>query len=300
MDDFTRAVVLPQGKFAEFLSLKGSERRQMLQRLFHLERYGDQLAIKLSRRVKETEGVLKSVEAEQQGLGSAGKEALAEAELALEHAKKHAEASRRRLQSIQERHESLSKLRELDLERQRLQSKLDELAAHEEEIRLLERKLELTGAAAAVLPALEAWRETGRQWEQRRRTAEAQAAQADVMQKTAAQAAEADEAAQAALAAEEPKLLQREEQLGQAVLLQRERDSLREELKRLDELRAALRKELEEVNAQLQKEQELLLRGRSRRDELQEQLKGLETRSGDRQALHEAMQQLNRCVPWRS
>jgi len=292
MDDFTRAVVLPQGKFAEFLSLKGSERRQMLQRLFHLERYGDQLAIKLSRRVKETDGALKSVEAEQQGLGSAGKEALAEAELALEQAKKHAEASRRRLQSIQERHESLSKLRELDLERQRLQSKLDELAAHEEEIRLLERKLELTGAAAAVLPALEAWRETGGQWEQRRRAAEAQAAQADGMQKAAAQAVEADEAAQTALAAEEPKLLQREEQLGQAVLLQRERDSLREELKRLDELRAGLRKELEDVNARLQKEQELLLRGRSRRDELQEQLKALETRSDDRQALHEAMQQL--------
>ena len=37
MKDFTRAVVLPQGKFAEFLSLKGAERRQMLQRLFHLE-----------------------------------------------------------------------------------------------------------------------------------------------------------------------------------------------------------------------------------------------------------------------
>lgn len=33
IDDFTRAVVLPQGKFAEFLSLKGTERRQMLQRL---------------------------------------------------------------------------------------------------------------------------------------------------------------------------------------------------------------------------------------------------------------------------
>ena len=31
---FTRAVVLPQGKFAEFLTLTGKDRRQMLQRLF--------------------------------------------------------------------------------------------------------------------------------------------------------------------------------------------------------------------------------------------------------------------------
>lgn len=60
MKDFTRAVVLPQGKFAEFLSLKGSERRQMLQRLFHLERYGDELNKKLKnkigRRVRKVRG----------------------------------------------------------------------------------------------------------------------------------------------------------------------------------------------------------------------------------------------------
>jgi len=40
-DDFTRAVVLPQGKFAEFLlNLEGIKRKEMLQRLFSLERYG--------------------------------------------------------------------------------------------------------------------------------------------------------------------------------------------------------------------------------------------------------------------
>ncbi|WP_082673101.1 AAA family ATPase [Paenibacillus senegalimassiliensis] len=76
MDDFTRAVVLPQGKFAEFLSLKGAERRAMLQRLFHLEQYGDLLAQKLSRRVKETEQRRAEAAAEQQGLGHASAEAL--------------------------------------------------------------------------------------------------------------------------------------------------------------------------------------------------------------------------------
>ncbi|MFD2880051.1 hypothetical protein ACFTAO_35370 [Paenibacillus rhizoplanae] len=72
MDDFTRAVVLPQGKFAEFLSLRGVDRRQMLQRLFHLEQYGDGLALKLSRRVKENEAALRALEAEQQGAGQRG------------------------------------------------------------------------------------------------------------------------------------------------------------------------------------------------------------------------------------
>lgn len=290
MDDFTRAVVLPQGKFAEFLSLKGSERRQMLQRLFHLERYGDQLAIKLSRRVKDTEGSLKSVEAEQQGLGSAGKEALAEATTVLEDAKKHAASSRNLLQAAIEAHEAMGKIRELDMEKRRLQGKLDELALHEEEMKQLERRLELTGAAAAVLPALEVWRESGKAWDHRRQIAEGLTAQAASAQNAAEQAVKADEAAQAALRAEEPKLVLREQQLEQAVLLQRERDGLREELIRLDAQRVDARKELDGVTAQLQKEQELLERGQKRQEELQTKLKGLEIRSGERQALHMAMQ----------
>lgn len=292
MDDFTRAVVLPQGKFAEFLSLKGSERRQMLQRLFHLERYGDQLAIKLSRRVKDTEGSLKSVEAEQQGLGSAGKEALAEATTVLEDAKKHAASSRNLLQAAIEAHEAMGKIRELDMEKRRLQGKLDELALHEEEMKQLERRLELTGAAAAVLPALEVWRESGKAWDHRRQIAEGLTAQAASAQNAAEQAVKADEAAQAALRAEEPKLVLREQQLEQAVLLQRERDGLREELIRLDAQRVDARKELDGVTAQLQKEQELLERGQKRQEELQTKLKGLEIRSGERQALHMAMQKV--------
>ncbi|MBU5348823.1 AAA family ATPase [Paenibacillus lautus] len=292
MDDFTRAVVLPQGKFAEFLSLKGSERRQMLQRLFHLERYGDQLAIKLSRRVKDTEGSLKSVEAEQQGLGSAGKEALAEATTVLEVAKKHAASSRNLLQAAIEAHEAMGKIRELDMEKRRLQGKLDELALHEEEMKQLERRLELTGAAAAVLPALEAWRESGKAWDHRRQIAEGLTAQAASAQNAAEQAVKADEAAQAALRAEEPKLVLREQQLEQAVLLQRERDGLREELIRLDAQRVDARKELDGVTAQLQKEQELLERGQKRQEELQTKLKGLEIRAGERQALHMAMQKV--------
>ncbi|MGV2644389.1 SMC family ATPase, partial [Clostridium perfringens] len=133
----------------------------------------------------------------------------------------------------------------------RLQGKLDELALHEEEMKELERKLELTGAAAAVLPALEAWRESGKVWDQRRQIAEGLTDQAASAQKAAEQAVKADEAAQAALRAEEPKLVLREQQLEQAVILQRERDGLQEELIRRDAQRVDARKELEGGTAQL-------------------------------------------------
>lgn len=48
MDDFTRSVVLPQGKFSEFLKLSGSDRRNMLERIFELGEYGEKLKKKIN------------------------------------------------------------------------------------------------------------------------------------------------------------------------------------------------------------------------------------------------------------
>ena len=47
-DDFMRTVVLPQGQFSEFLKLKNADRRNMLQRIFHLEEYGLELTQKIA------------------------------------------------------------------------------------------------------------------------------------------------------------------------------------------------------------------------------------------------------------
>lgn len=86
LDDFTRAVVLPQGKFAEFLQLKGSERRQMLQRLFHLERYGDELNERLRNSLQGVKQELSLLVAEQQGLGDITEDGLKETEKAWQDA----------------------------------------------------------------------------------------------------------------------------------------------------------------------------------------------------------------------
>jgi DNA repair protein SbcC/Rad50 len=53
-DDFTRSVVLPQGKFSEFLKLTGEKRRSMLERIFRLERFGRNLSdrIRFAKREK--------------------------------------------------------------------------------------------------------------------------------------------------------------------------------------------------------------------------------------------------------
>ena len=63
-EDFMRTVVLPQGQFSEFLHLKNKERRIMLQRIFHLEKYGVELTSKIGRAKQKQELLLSTLAGE--------------------------------------------------------------------------------------------------------------------------------------------------------------------------------------------------------------------------------------------
>lgn len=290
MDDFTRAVVLPQGKFAEFLSLKGSERRQMLQRLFHLEKYGDQLAIKLSRRVKDNDMIHQSLAAEQQGLGNASKETLAETELLLQAAVKQSELSRKTLDEAMKEAEQLGKVRELSHERQARTEEHEKLKARAPQIEAGEQRLKLAGAADAILPSLQTMRDAAAQQKLREDAAGIAHQQAVEHERLSVLEAEKAETARVQMAEEEPKLLLRLEQLEQAKELQRERDGLREDSTRLKQLLDKGQAEQSVIGQQLEKEKELQQRGRKRREELQESLKPNEVKSEERRQLQAALE----------
>ncbi|PTQ52588.1 MAG: Exonuclease SbcC [Brockia lithotrophica] len=76
-DDFLRSVILPQGRFAEFLTLSPAERKGMLERLFALERYGKDLHERVKRRLEIAERELAVLETELRNLGDTSEEALA-------------------------------------------------------------------------------------------------------------------------------------------------------------------------------------------------------------------------------
>ncbi|MCD5407071.1 MAG: SMC family ATPase [Desulfotomaculum sp.] len=99
VDDFTRAVVLPQGKFAEFLMLQGRERRLMLQRLFGLEKYGEKLMQKTKNRLMESQNEINIASSEQRGLGDASKKAVDTVAKNLQEQEKHLKKNKSKLQS---------------------------------------------------------------------------------------------------------------------------------------------------------------------------------------------------------
>ncbi|MNW29465.1 Nuclease SbcCD subunit C [compost metagenome] len=288
MDDFTRAVVLPQGKFAEFLSLKGAERRQMLQRLFHLEKYGDLLAQKLSRRVKESDQKLKELAAEQQGLGNASEEALQAAEHAMKTAAVLANSRRDELGEAEKKVEGLAKVRELAMERGQRSVQLTELKELDGTIAQLEAKLVHSAAAEAIRPALTSWKEA-RQLSMQRQEAAVYARKAsEAATEEAVSATEALAAATSALSLEEPGLLIRINQLEQAVLLQSECNSLLEELNQLRASQESSGVKRQSVADEIQKEEQLLAKAQGRQRELEQLLKDCEVKASERQSIQAA------------
>lgn len=100
-DDFSRAVVLPQGAFAEFLRMSRGERAVMLKRIFGLEELGNRLdstiktlVTSLASERREREGRLAVLEQYDDAL-------LAERKNAFEKAEKEAAASAERLKEAE-------------------------------------------------------------------------------------------------------------------------------------------------------------------------------------------------------
>ncbi len=75
-DDFTRAVVLPQNSFQEFLFLDNAKKREMLERIFYLEEYGKQLAEKLTRKMSGLRSRIERLSGELKGYIDATDEAV--------------------------------------------------------------------------------------------------------------------------------------------------------------------------------------------------------------------------------
>ena len=100
-EDFTRAVVLPQNSFHEFLLLKNSERRAMLERLFYLEEYGKQLNDRISRKLYSLKSRMDMLTGELMGYADASDEALKEAKAAVEAAEKEKKEVQKELKKLE-------------------------------------------------------------------------------------------------------------------------------------------------------------------------------------------------------
>ncbi|PLR67381.1 SbcC/MukB-like Walker B domain-containing protein [Bacillus sp. UMB0893] len=272
IDDFTRAVVLPQGKFAEFLSLKGAERRQMLQRLFHLEQYGDELVKKLRKRLAHAKGQQNELTAEQAGLGDASAEAVGLADQDLQGANLLLQKRQKEYDQTLKEYDECEEVWQLQLEKSEYKNIQVILDQRETEITMLQNRLMKAEKAEYVKPYAEALQtaeqekkdstiqknDLHKEWQHHKQ-------RYDEILKSYEQIREMK-------ASEEPQLIAKKERLSQLKTLEEELKKDLADIKELTEKAEVISKELQQCQNESGRASELLKKAAEKQKVLKENI----------------------------
>lgn len=153
--DFTRAVVLPQGKFAEFLTLQGTERRKMLQRLFGLEKYGEQLTQRVRSKLTRVANELEKLVGRQSELGDASEKTLKDAQRVLKEQEEVLKQLMEKDKFIKEKNAEYQEIIRLQDELNELETKKATLELEKPQMLLQEEKYQWALKANNVKPFLD-------------------------------------------------------------------------------------------------------------------------------------------------
>lgn len=143
LDDFMRTVVLPQGKFSEFLKLEGKERRNMLERLFNLRKYGDDLSSKLSLEIRKEkdkmnvlEGQLKGYEGVSEGALKAKEEEINEINLSIKSKEELLNKIKKEFEEAEKVWNTQKELYDKRIEEESLVSRSEEIKSFKERVEI--------------------------------------------------------------------------------------------------------------------------------------------------------------------
>ncbi|MBP2019955.1 exonuclease SbcC [Symbiobacterium terraclitae] len=294
LDDFTRAVVLPQGQFAEFLHLSGSDRTQMLQRIFALEQYGTGLNQRLKQRLQAVRGQLVAVQAEQAGLGDASAEAVAAARQALEAAQAALAAAEQELKAAEAGYRTWERVWQLQQELRQVENRLAAWQGNAQAVEAWRQELHAARRAEGVRPHLEA----RDQAVARAGAAAAQLSSAEQALTAAlaelAEAVRAHEAARSSRMAELPVLTGRQRDLQRAVALEAGLEAARGQVADLTARVAKGEALCAEVSSQLNEAEENRQALLARDTALREEIAAFEVPSEVRTRVSEALRCLDR------
>ncbi|MFZ7101479.1 MAG: AAA family ATPase [Peptococcaceae bacterium] len=155
VEDFTRAVVLPQGKFQEFLTLQGAERRKMLQRIFALEKYGEKLTQRIRDRLLETRLKENTLESRQKELGDASLETLQSQEKILNEAELVREDLAKQGEAAEKARAEYKQILDLQTEHQKTAGELEKLTGKDDEFTAKKARLDKALKAERLKPFME-------------------------------------------------------------------------------------------------------------------------------------------------
>lgn len=151
-DDFMRTVVLPQGQFSEFLRLKNKERRVMLQRIFHLEKYGIELTSKIARARQKQDLLLSNLDGEKKAYEDVSSEKLSQCKKEQKEQKKQLSSLSEKLAVLEKSFKKTNELYTLQQELLPLKERKEQQEKELPSIKELERKLDTANRANQLRP----------------------------------------------------------------------------------------------------------------------------------------------------
>jgi exonuclease SbcC len=288
IDDFTRAVVLPQGKFAEFLSLKGSDRRQMLQRLFHLEQYGDLLNEKLRLKIGALKGKLSEVIAEQQGLGDASKEALAAAKQRVSKSESIVKDVEQQKKQIEQDYESQRNIWQWQEELNKAEQELKKLEEQRDMIVGLEQRLQGAEEAQQVKPYMEEWEEAQKEYQKWLAKQKQTLQELVEVKKQEEQYAQAYQQTVKEREEQQPHWIERQAELKQSQVLQKDIEQLEKESQSLAQEMGTDQKREAEHRTALDNTKAILVKATTKQKELKQELDRLSVSVEERERVRSA------------
>lgn len=151
LDDFMRTVVLPQGKFSEFLKLEGKERRNMLERLFNLRKYGDDLSSKLSFEIRKEKDKMNVLEGQLKGYEGVSEETLKAKEEEINGINLSIKSKEELLNKIKKEFEEAEKVWNTQKELCDKRIEEESLVSRSEEIKSFKERVEISNKADKVI-----------------------------------------------------------------------------------------------------------------------------------------------------
>lgn len=147
--EFCRAVVLPQGKFDEFLRLTGAARADMLGRIFDLDRFGNRLYRLAVNRRDRSRAKLDAIEMSKKELGDCSDEAIKRAADLVAEKETQVKEAESEYSKVRSRYEESRRLGELFSRLKSAEVRKNELDALKPEI---DRHVETLNAAKRAAP----------------------------------------------------------------------------------------------------------------------------------------------------
>lgn len=161
-DEFSRAVVLPQGKFDQFLRLTGGDRAAMLEHLFNLGQYGEGLVAKVKNEAAIHTEQLQRIEGEEQGLGDCSEEAVKQAILDLKAKNDELMGVRNTFEAADKTYKDAETVRELFLKRKIALEKFSQLQQEHEKMDQKQARLNFAERAEPLRELLSRQKELDR------------------------------------------------------------------------------------------------------------------------------------------